>query len=258
MKNWAASCRKPAGPDVIVLFESSYAAAHRPAFANALELLASEGAAAAHRWIIKHREGDCIYLFGPTSPPKDVVDLAHHIADWAPISLWQASPASARRAYCKRVAKLARDLAALLNENVRPDLPTAWNLFDPQLIQAALEADPSFRPVPLLIEQAGVRRRARARIKPAWPRPLRLQRTGPMLSRLAEHVESAQHDRLTDSRPNTGNPHQRTAARHLAAWFQQNYRRIPNEVVADLVNLMVPSRDSPATDVSVREWRGAK
>lgn len=232
------------------------------AFGSALELLASADARAAHLWLVRHRDAVDQYPHGRglQKVPSDVLALSHHIAAWRPIDRWHSAPAAVRRTYSRRVAALARDLAEALAEEVRPEVPAACDLFDSEVIEDAMDADPACRPIPLVIATVGGLSRAGglARIYPGWRKQLSRQQLVPMLSRLAKHVESKELVRLSDARPKTGNANHRSFARHLSDWFERSYGEVPNGIVADLVNLMLPSLDSTATDVSVREWRGMK
>ena len=248
MKALAASCRAP-GPGVTT-YKSGYAAAYEPALANALDALAKPDCSEVHRWVVRRRRGDELYPYGRAIQvvPEDLRLLARHMAEWAPIDRWQSAPAAVRRAYSKRVAELARVLAVALDEDVRPGLPNPWDLFDAPIVEAALMADPTYAALrPVRVDKGGSIIECDGRIYPEWPRLLRRQQLTSMLARLAVQVEASQHEQKRDARPRTGDPNHRVLARHLAAWFEQSYDEVPNGMVAVLVNVMLPSRDSPAT-----------
>ncbi len=241
--------------------KNARALTYETSFNQALRHMTSSDGLKVHRWLAKQRvrarSGDTQgrahpYLF------DDLLGLLHHIAAWRPIDQWQSAPSKVRQKYASRVSELARDLAKALDESKRPSWPSAFHLFDPDVLHHALNVDPSYkRPFRAVIDSkanGGVFEIA-ATSDPHWPRQLERQQLVPLLLRLAEHVERARHSRVPDARPGTGIPNQRTLSRHLAEWFAEHYDgKVPHDQVANLVNAMVPSEDSPATRVTVRQW----
>lgn len=232
-----------------------------------LRLLCKSEAKPVHQWLIRRRLGPGRWAQGHTAEdlPWDMYGLATHIALWSPLRAWDAAPAAERRRYVKRVTRLAAQLAAELRAPIRPTIPSAIDLFDHAIIMRARLGPDDEREGRLRELIAGFRSldagqpsHQSAYDDIDWKEYLQLQDLAGVLDQLAERIASAEFDARPDARPMAGNANQRHAARHLADWFDEHYGRVPNVLVADLLNLMLPDSNPPADEELVRDWRGVK
>lgn len=214
-----------------------------------LEQLAAKDATPIRlrHWLIAKR-GELAPPAG--DPPWDLCMLAMHIKGHSLLTAWERLPAKTRARQVARVTRLAAALAHELRTSEVPIIEPAMHLFEPALLDAAFGTGRQMR----------VHRQREIGDYTQWSVPSALldQQLVSMLDRLSLKVKDAAQPRQRDTRPNTRNADQRAFARHLADWFWMRYESVPNGVVADLVNLFMSQADPPATDDSVREWRGAK
>jgi hypothetical protein len=201
--------------------------------------------------------------FGEQGPVEQYgfLELSRHLAEWSPIAKWERISAATRAKMVRRIVDHSRQLAALLTDPQGPPLPKALGLFDNrdavEWLQGTGFVQSMSRPM-RVTDIGGSYNTKRTYVAPD-SRSFFEQEIAPMLTRLADYAEEVRTPRLRDARPKTGNPDQRALARHLARWFNgQGYRVNPNTVIADIITLMMPEAELPATADSVREWLGVK
>jgi hypothetical protein len=227
-----------------------------------LRLLASADAERIRIWFGRRRvDQDCPFDKYGSWWPMDLLNLALCMSQFSPIDEWQRASASERKKLTSRVAALSRALAAEL----RSDLGRTWriratDLFDEAVILNAKRADPhtfNFAEVNAWSTRGEVTKKTLF-FHPDWLDRLDDQDVPSLLDRLSNLAESREHDPRLDARPNTGDANQRASARWISRWFDMHYGRVPNSVVADVVNLMQPTAAQHADESLVRDWRGVK
>ncbi|MCG3189299.1 MAG: hypothetical protein LKCHEGNO_01619 [Burkholderiaceae bacterium] len=239
-----------------------------------LEKLAARDASATgiRHWLIAHRGRS---RRPADDPPWGLIMLAVSIRYHRTLTAWERVPAKAR---AKQIARLARLVEALVRELRTTDVPAiapAIYLFDPAVLDDAFGEHRR-----LSLDKDG-----HTQVNNWWELPLKLrplldQQLAPLLEKLAEQlkpgtrhapaafrVEAVTHGVAPpasiyrtprDARPNTGEPDQRVFARHLVGFFKAQYGLVPNGVIADLVNMVMPDAEPLATEESIRDWRGIK
>lgn len=176
-----------------------------------------------------------------TDSIDEVASFVYWAATREPVTPWEATSATEKKKRLGKVAGLAIELAKELERTNGPGWPPAIDLF----------------------EVANVPRSLRLRLgghqRPDALQPLRDQSLGQVLRRLAERAEREGRKAVRDKRPLTNDPDARVLAREASHWFEHRYGSVPNEIVADIVNVLLSRpRDSLFSGETVREWRGMK
>jgi hypothetical protein len=271
---------------------------------EALDLLLSdaEDAQKFRKWLINKaaRPGR-----GETGSPAtrvkdweaEVFAVALQFAYFQPLRTWEAASSEKRGAHRDRVARLARELAEALEEDIRPFYPSALELFDEDQALNILRAM-----APALAEAlsrgerygkqsdystaggyaAGIAHPGEAR---CWRSreaaaasgfevpiphsgdayqifPLKcegLQGFPSLLRRLADYAEEKKHEGRRDARPNTGCPNHRAFARHMLNCLAQYYAEEAEPSLTVIAALVnLKFPGAGATEAKVREWVGLK
>lgn len=170
-----------------------------------------------------------------------------------PLSKWDSAPKEYKDNYSQRVARLARELAEALEEDIRPgDIPVllyfdddaALNLFNRLAASVGVKINVQANDASLLLAQE--------------TESYAPQKFPSLLRRLAQGMEYVATWEIRDKRPNTGQPNARTLARYLSEYFESTYKKTPNSVIAACVRLMLPEIDPPPGEEDIRQWRGAR
>lgn len=181
---------------------------------------------------------------------QKIAFLADKLTSYKEIDAWEGAPMKDRISHSRRVTKLARELAAALDEDIRPTYPPALELFDEERaidIMRALSSKWYFGHL-----STKAKKLSRRFLSPDY------QRLQPMLKRLAIFSEEATKAEQRDKRPSFPNANARAFARQLAGYFKQFYDRTPNEIIAACVCLKFPEIDPVPDESTIRAWRGAK
>lgn len=186
-------------------------------------------------WVAKNGEAHRDFGRGCTHPIQ-VAFLAVLVATRRPVSAWEMLLRKEREERVRAISSAARELSRLMELPDSPPPPSALLLFDPEN-------------VPQQLHQG-----LRASSTPAELRPLQAQELSPMLQRLAAQAEQSMHARVRDARPRTGSASARVLARALADWFETKYLVVPKAVIAELINLAMPSLDDPVDKTHIRDW----
>lgn len=248
-------------------------AAEHPDHAVALALLLSDtpDAAQVREWLrrlppdteetaLLNRSAEA-RAAAPCAPPEpwelEAFKLAQAVARFAPLAPWERLSAEQRQDHARRVARLARELAAAFEADAAPEYPGALALLDEATARAlapgllsvgAADFHPLAEfPPPLTA------RELLARAFRDTPQPL-----APMLRELAAVADRKATERRRDTRPNTGAADARAFARDLGGWLAAAYGRPADAVVAALVRLRFPDIETPPDESTVRGWRGTK
>ena len=169
-------------------------------------------------------------------PVKEIASIAFWAATDAPITSWEKLSVKERSRRLDRIAVLATELANLLEMRDGPEWPPVIELFDIDKIPYQLRLQFGGHPL-----AEGLT-------------PLRTQALGPVLRQLKERAEREGRRPARDARMGTSTPDARVLARHVSRWFVQRYGGCPNEVIADIVNLLMLNLDTPADGIAVRKW----
>ena len=229
----------------------------------------------AREWVIEHSE----FFRGCQPWEAELWHLSQLFMDFSLMGKWERASAQERATHSMKVAKLARQLANAIGEEIRPYYPPALEFFDDeravdiirrfgkQSAEALLSTtgysadsqdgyergkldcfdhgEPQWRRSP-------AHALASSLLFPQW------QELSPMLRRLAEHAEQSLKEPKRDKRPNIPNADARAFARYLADDFKLFFGKTPNEVIAACVVLKFPNIDPPPDESTIRDWRGVK
>lgn len=252
--------------------------------ADAIDLLCSSSpdAVKVQKWLKKHARkgmGQHMRLLPNCEDwEAELWLLSVKFYDFQPITVWEVASAKERDEHAYRVARLCRELASALEEDIRPYYPPALELFDSEravdIIRGLQEGTAK-----ALLAGTGYSldsRNGYKRGKPAWFEngepgyrdPASnlasrfhypgLQQVSSLLRRLADYAEASPKQRKRDQRPTVTNRDARAFARELSDHFDLFFKRKPNEVIAACVALKFPELDPPPDEATIRKWRGKK
>lgn len=244
-------------------------------FADTLELFLSNRreAEAIREWFKRNsrtRRGD---YFRRSESNADCEDweaelwfFANRYSDFHPMDKWETAPAKDRKRYAEKVAKLALELADVLEEEVSPYYPPVLEFFDTERAIDIIRAFPEETAQHFLAGYSYDWRTGYARNPREEPRSPSYNLAGrfgspeaqefpSLLRRLAEYSESQSDKPKRDKRPDTGDPNARAFARHIARYFALFFRNkpTPNEVIAACVALKYPDM-SPPGGRDIENW----
>jgi hypothetical protein len=172
-------------------------------------------------------------------PAAEIESVAYSAATEPSVSAWELLSSKERTRRLDRIGELAKELARLLELPDGPAWPPAFELFDaanvPHQLRLRLTSD------------------SMAETRQA----LRQQALSPMLRGLASYVKLEGMRPIRGKRLGTGAAYARLLGVHVSSWFLHRYGHCPNEVVAEIVNLLT-GINPPADGDAVREWRGVK
>ena len=209
--------------------------------------------------------------FPCTDWEADLWYLMNQFVHFRSLGKWERAANSSRSKHSEKVARLARDLAKLLEKIPAPYYPPVLEFFDEDRAADIIRALPSelaelllsgtrYDHAPPKCSRNGIPDYQNASYKLAgrfaFPEP---QNFPSLLKNLADYAEKKQHELKRDQRPKTGQPDARAFARQLADdYFKLLLNRRPNEVIAACVRLKYPDIDPPPDESTIREWRGVK
>jgi len=197
----------------------------KPALGGALELLLSDNpdAVKVRQWIEKHPPVDADDPSRDSSLGTMLKALATIFSMSEDLTPWELQPAKDRSTYCDRVARLAGELAELLEKKPRPDSTMLEFEIDKQKGAMIVRSD----------------------------------RMPALLRNLAAHMHTVKESGSRDNRPNTpgrDEANARTFARDLSAYFEEFYERAPYEVIASCVALRFPGLSPPPNGDAIKNW----
>lgn len=200
--------------------------------------------------------------------------IARVFAYFGELTPWESASAEFRTAHGMKVAKLARELADVLEEKPNPHYPPVLGLFDEDKAVAIIKTMPEETSRDLLkntkygeyyikhgeylIHNSEHSYDNNAAYHLSRKFFLESQEFPDLLRRLADHAEKAIYLKKRTARPNTGNANARVFAVHVANGMKQFFNRTPNEIIAACVCLKYPELEQPPNADTIRDWRGAK
>lgn len=227
-------------------------------------------------WLKKHPLRVDWGIDDPEDVDEDLVDWPQESWEYGIISLsacwdskplepWELASARERQQLVMRASRLASELADLLDDKKFIPLGSIHRHIDTDIRECFLREvwEDSRTQPPEHQKFTGTCDEFVSGWAVEWRygfvSHLEKQRWSPLLRSLAKSLTQRAHVRGRDARPQTGAPDARVFARHLAdEFFQAEFSRTPNEVIAACVRLRFPELDNRPDEATIRSWRGVK